>query len=127
MNRTLSEINDRIKKGTVVVATAEELIDIVREKGTKEAARTVDVVTTGTFGPMCSSGIYFNTGHSKPRIKMGGGKVLLNDVPAYTGLAAVDLFLGASALPENDPRNRNHPGAFRYGGAHVIEELVSGK
>lgn len=127
MIRTLAEINDRIKQGKVVVATAEELIEIVQEKGVKEAFRTVDVVTTGTFGPMCSSGMYFNTGHSKPRIKLGGGKVLLNDVPCYTGLAAVDLFLGASALPENDPRNANHPGLFRYGGAHVIEELVSGK
>jgi uncharacterized protein (DUF39 family) len=85
------------------------------------------VVTTGTFGPMCSSGAYLNIGHSKPRIKLGGGKAYLNDVPAYTGLAAVDIFIGANALPDDDPRNKIHPGEFNYGGGHVIEELVAGK
>jgi L-aspartate semialdehyde sulfurtransferase len=30
-------------------------------------------------------------------------------------------------MPDEDPRNRIHPGKFPYGGAHVIEELVAGK
>ena len=125
--KTIAEINERIKKGQAVVFTAEEIIDVVKEKGLQKAAREVDVVTTGTFGPMCSSGAYFNVGHTKPKIKLGGGRVTLNDVPAYTGLAAVDIFLGATAIPDDDPRNRVHPGEFRYGGGHVIEELVAGK
>jgi len=125
--KTITEINERIAKGQAVVVTAEEIIGIVKEKGVPEAAQEVDVVTTGTFGPMCSSGAYFNIGHSKPRIKLGGGRVYLNDVPAYTGLAAVDLFIGSNALPDDDPRNRFHPGEFNYGGGHVIEELVAGK
>ncbi|MCJ7664367.1 MAG: homocysteine biosynthesis protein, partial [Desulfobacterales bacterium] len=78
-------------------------------------------------GPMCSSGMYLNVGHTKPRIKLGGGTCKLNGVPAYCGLAAVDLFLGAAQLPDDDPRNKIHPGAFRYGGAHVIEEFVAGR
>jgi uncharacterized protein (DUF39 family) len=127
MAKTIEEINEKIKKGTAVVVTAEEIISIAREKGTKKAAEEVDVVTTGTFGPMCSSGAYINIGHSKPRIKFGGGRVYLNDVPAYAGLAAVDLFIGASATPDDDPRNKVHPGEFNYGGGHVIEELVAGK
>lgn len=127
MAKTIEEINEKIKKGKVVVFTAEEIIDVGRQKGIKRAAQEVDVVTTGTFGPMCSSGAYFNLGHTKPRIKLGGGKVYLNDVPAYTGLAAVDFFLGATAIPEDDPRNKIYPGRFSYGGGHVIEELVSGK
>ncbi|HJX03087.1 MAG TPA: homocysteine biosynthesis protein, partial [Dehalococcoidia bacterium] len=85
------------------------------------------VVTTGTFGPMCSSGAYLNVGHSNPRIKLGGGRVYLNDIPVYTGLAAVDVYLGATALPDDDPKNRIYPGEFRYGGGHVIEELVAGR
>jgi len=76
---------------------------------------------------MCSSGAYINVGHSKPRIKLGGGRVHLNDVPAYTGLAAVDVIIGATAMPDEDPRNRDHPGSFKYGGGHVIEDLVAGK
>jgi uncharacterized protein (DUF39 family) len=127
MAKTIEEINDKIKKGTAVVVTAEEIIGIARGKGTKKAAQEVDVVTTGTFGPMCSSGAYFNIGHSKPRIKFGGGRAYLNDVPAYAGLAAVDLFIGATATPDDDPRNKVHPGEFNYGGGHVIEELVAGK
>jgi uncharacterized protein (DUF39 family) len=125
--KTIAEINERIREGKAVVVTAEEIIGIAREKGVKKAAQEIDVVTTGTFGTMCSSGAYFNIGHSKPRFKFGGGRAYLNDVPAYTGLAAVDLFLGSNALPDDDPRNRIHPGEFNYGGGHVIEELVAGK
>ena len=127
MAKTLAEINEKIKKGKAVVVTAEEIIDLVDEKGIKKAAQEVDVVTSATFGPMCSSGIYLNTGHSKPKIKLGGGKTYLNEVPVYTGFAAVDIYLGATALPDDDPRNRVHPGEFRYGGGHVIEDLVTGK
>ncbi|MFC1949139.1 homocysteine biosynthesis protein [Chloroflexota bacterium] len=127
MAKTISEINEKIKEGKAVVFTAEEIIGFVKEKGAEQAAREVDVVTTGTFGTMCSSGAYFNIGHTMPRLKLGGGRAYLNDVLAYTGFAAVDLFLGANALPDDDPRNRIHPGEFNYGGGHVIEELVAGK
>jgi uncharacterized protein (DUF39 family) len=125
--KSLAEINEKIKRGKAVVVTAEEIIDLVDEKGIKKAAQEVDVVTSATFGPMCSSGIYLNTGHSKPKIKLGGGRAYLNEVPVYTGFAAVDIYLGATSLPDNDPRNRVHPGEFRYGGGHVIEDLVAGK
>jgi uncharacterized protein (DUF39 family) len=127
MEKTIDEINEKIRQGTVVVVTAEEIIEVVKEKGPKKAAQEVDVVTTGTFGPMCSSGAYLNIGHAKPRIKLGGGTAHLNGVPAYTGLAAVDLYIGANALPDDDSRNRVHPGEFNYGGGHVIEELVARK
>jgi len=127
MAKTIAEINDKIKSGKAVVVTAEEIIGIVKGKGIKQATQDVDVVTTGTFGIMCSSGAYFNIGHTKPRIKLGGGRSCLNDIPAYTGFAAVDLFLGATAIPDDDPKNRIYPGEFNYGGGHVIEELVAGK
>lgn len=127
MNKTIAEINEKIKKGQAVVVNAEEIIDLVAKKGLAQAAKEVDVVTTATFGPMCSSGAYFNFGHSKPKIKAGGGRALLNGVPTYTGWAAVDIYLGATAMPDDDPRNKVHPGEFAYGGAHVIEELLAGK
>jgi uncharacterized protein (DUF39 family) len=125
--KTIAEINEKIKKGQAVVVTAEEILDVAKSKGIQKAAREVDVVTTGTFGPMCSSGVYLNIGHTRPRIKLGGGRVYLNDVPAYTGFAAVDILIGCTAVPDDDPRNRTHPGEFNYGGGHVIEELVAGK
>lgn len=125
VEKSLAEINARIKSGKVVVVTAEEVIPLVREKGVRQAAAEVDVVTTGTFGTMCSSGAYFNFGHTKPRMKMS--KVWLNNVQAYAGLAAVDAFLGATEVPDNDPLNSVYPGEFRYGGGHVIHDLVAGK
>jgi uncharacterized protein (DUF39 family) len=127
MAKTIKEINEKIKSGAVVVVTAEEVIDLVEKHGLAETARKVDVVTTGTFGPMCSSGAYLNIGHAKPKIKLGGGRVTLNGIPAYSGFAAVDIYIGATAMADDDPRNKVYPGEFKYGGAHVIEELVAGK
>jgi uncharacterized protein (DUF39 family) len=124
VQKTYQEINEKIRQRKVVVVTAEEMIDIVERHGEAEAARKVDVVTTGTFGPMCSSGAFLNFGHTSPRLK--AGKVWLNDVPAYGGVAAVDCYIGATEVVEGDPLNSVHPGEFNYGGGHVIEDLVAG-
>lgn len=105
--------------------TAEEIIGLVDRKGAARAAREVDVVTTGTFGAMCSSGAFLNIGHSRPRIKLQ--KAWLNDVEAYCGLAAVDLYIGAAQVARNDPLNMVFPGEFCYGGGHLIQDLVAGK
>ncbi len=123
--KTYDEINDKIRKGEVVVVTAEEMVGIVAEDGPAKAAERVDVVTTGTFGPMCSSGAFLNTGHGTPRMKMSNAT--LNGVPAYAGLAAVDLYIGATEPAQDDPLNNEFPGKFNYGGAHVIADLVAGK
>ena len=123
--RTIQGINRKIKQGKVVVVTAEEMTALVKGKGAAKAAREVDVVTTGTFSPMCSSGAFINFGHTKPAIK--AAKVWLNDVPAYAGIAAVDVYIGATEPTEDDPLNRIHPGQFQYGGGHVIHDLVAGK
>jgi uncharacterized protein (DUF39 family) len=123
--KSYQEINEKILKGQAVVVTAEEMIGIVRKKGPAQAAREVDVVTTGTFSPMCSSGAFINFGHTKPPIK--AAKVWLNDVPTYAGLAAVDIYLGATEPALDDPLNKIRPGSFEYGGGHVIHDLVSGK
>ena len=53
MVKTFEEINEKIKKGKAVVLTAEEIIEHAAEKGVRKTAQEVDVVTTGTFGPMC--------------------------------------------------------------------------
>jgi len=125
INKTYSEINKKIRSGDAVVVTAEEIIDIVREQGPVEAARHVDVVTTGTFAPMCSSGAFINFGHSKPGIK--ASSVTLNNVPAYAGVAAVDCYIGATEPCADDPLNKVYPGEFNYGGGHVIQDLTAGK
>ncbi|MEQ8221041.1 MAG: homocysteine biosynthesis protein [Candidatus Eremiobacterota bacterium] len=117
MAKTFSEINKKIKKGKAVVLTAEEVIKMADEEGISKVAEKVDVVTTGTFGPMCSSGAFLNFGHSDPPVKMS--ELLLNDVPAYGSLAAVDAYIGAPATSRTK--------GLDYGGAHVIEDLIRGK
>lgn len=125
VKRSYDEINEKIKKGNATVVTADEMTSIVSDQGHKEAFKKVDVVTTGTFGAMCSSGAFINIGHTKPKIK--ASKVWFNNVEAYGSLAAVDVYLGATAVQEDDPLNKVHPGKFAYGGGHVIEDLIAGK
>ncbi len=125
IQKTIEEINRKIKDGKVIVVTADEMVEIVKKNGPEQAAADVDVVTTGTFSPMCSSGAFINFGQAKTPIK--ANQVTVNDVPAYAGLAAVDIFLGAAEPAEDDPLNKVHPGQFKYGGGHVIHDLVSGK
>jgi len=116
-SKSYEEINQKIRDGDVVVVTAEEIVELVREKGEGKVAKEVDVVTTGTFGAMCSSGAWLNFGHADPPIKMQ--RIWLNDVEAYTGVAAVDAYIGATQLSETR--------GMEYGGGHVIEDLLRGK
>ncbi len=125
IEKTYEEINARIKAGEAVVVTAEEMVDIVKTDGPEGAAARVDVVTTGTFAPMCSSGMFFNFGQMTPTIK--ASKVWLNKVSAYAGIAAVDAYLGVTEPAEDDPLNKIYPGEFLYGGGHVIEDLLRGR
>jgi len=125
MKKTYEEINDKIGKGKAVVVTAEEMVAVVKDRGVRAAARDVDVVTTGTFGPMCSSGAFINVGHTKPKMKIT--RATIQGVPVFSGLAAVDFYIGATEVAQDDPLNRVFPGEFKYGGGHVIEDLISGK
>ena len=56
--RTYEEINEKIRQGKAVVVTAEEVIDLVEEKGVEKVAQEVDVVTTGTFGVMAHQELF---------------------------------------------------------------------
>lgn len=114
--RTIEEINEKIRNGRAVVLTAEQVSAMGREATPAEVAERVDVVTTGTFGPMCSSGMFINFGHTDPPMRME--RITLNNVPVCAGVAAVDAYIGATetALPHD-----------QYGGAHVIEELIAGR
>jgi L-aspartate semialdehyde sulfurtransferase len=90
---------------------------LVESSGVEVAFKEVDVVTTGTFGAMCSSGAIINLGHSDPPIKIDNAWI--NNVPIAHPGAAVDLYIGATAMSAIQP--------FEYGGGHVIEDLVNGK
>lgn len=126
--RTIAEINDKILRGRVVAQTVEELKAQVAQIGITEAYKKVDVVCTGTFEPMESSGAIINLGHTDPPIKIR--QCWFDDVPAYAGFGAVDLYLGATAIAQtfsdSDLRSDERTNTFR-GGGHVIEDLIAGK
>jgi uncharacterized protein (DUF39 family)/CBS domain-containing protein len=90
---------------------------LVESSGVEVAFKEVDVVTTGTFGAMCSSGAIINVGHSDPPMKID--QAFMNNVPICHPGAAVDLYIGATAMSETQP--------YEYGGGHLIEDLVAGK
>ncbi|MCY1721180.1 homocysteine biosynthesis protein [Prolixibacteraceae bacterium Z1-6] len=114
--KTYEEINRKLKSGEAVVLTAEEVSKMAKEMSPEEIVEKVDVVTTATFGAMCSSGAIINFGHANPPIRME--KIRLNGVPCYEGLAAVDSYIGATACDPDNPK---------YGGAHVIQDLLEGR
>jgi uncharacterized protein (DUF39 family) len=116
ITKSFEEINNKIAKGEAVVLTAEEVSQMGKSHSAEEIAEKVDVVTTATFGPMCSSGMFINVGHANPPIRIESAT--LNGVPVFTGIAAVDLYIGATECHPDDPS---------YGGAHVIEDLIAGK
>ena len=132
--RTIAEINEKISSQRAVVWTVDELKARVASVGVASAAKEVDVITTGTFEPMESSGAIINLGHTDPPIKIRS--CWLDGVPAYAGFGAVDLYLGATQVVDytggdgldiEDSRSRvGSPKEIR-GGAHVIEDLIAGK
>ncbi|GCA76013.1 hypothetical protein MiTe_02851 [Microcystis aeruginosa NIES-2520] len=124
--RTIAEINDKIAKKTAVVWTVEELKSRVTQMGIKEVFSQVDVVCTGTFEPMESSGAIINLGQTDPPIKIR--QCWLDGIPAYAGFGAVDLYLGASAISDLAAKNENLEGENpERGGGHIIEDLIAGK
>jgi uncharacterized protein (DUF39 family) len=125
--RTVAEINDKIRRRCAVVCTVEEVKARVAEVGVIQVAKDVDVITTGTFEPMESSGAIINLGHTDPPIKIR--KCWLDGVPAYAGFGAVDLYLGATQSVDYTGIGEIPDGeeSRERGGGHVIEDLIAGK
>ena len=130
--RTIREINEKILRQQVVVWTVEELKTRVQNSSVEQAFEEVDVICTGTFEPMESSGAIINLGHTDPPIKIR--QCWLEGIPAYAGFGAVDLYLGATAMIDYAVTGEGADGDSRQGtvisergGGHVIEDLIAGK
>ena len=119
MIRTIAEINDKINSQKARVKTVEEVKTLVAQTSIEEVAKEVDVITTGTFEPMESSGAIINLGQTDPPIKIRS--CWLDGVLAYSGFGAVDLYLGATQPTEDGEEIKER------GGGHVIEDLIAGK
>lgn len=124
VQRSIPEINAKIRQGQAQVLTVTEVKQRVAAEGVgaiAAIAATVDVITSGTFEPMESTGAFLNIGHTDPPIKIR--QCWLDDVPAYAGLGAVDIYLGATMVQDSNLEGESE----ERGGGHVIERLIAGQ
>jgi putative methanogenesis marker 16 metalloprotein len=118
--KTQGEINAKIRNGTVLVMTAAEFKQHIRD-GDTMSPDDVDVVTTGTFGVMSGTYAVLNIPVAEKKAFIKADRVWLNGVPAVPGpcpnenLGLVDLIVYGTA----------HANAS-YGGGHLLRDLVAG-
>lgn len=121
--RTIPEIQAKIDAGDAVVLTAAEISAKVRA-GEEIKFEDVDVVTTATRGIMSGTYAVLSFKVSEPDSFVKASRVLLNGVPAVVGpcpnerLGILDLILLGTAHSESDSR---------YGGGHLLRDMVEGK
>lgn len=115
MERTYSEINDKIKSGKAKVHTVAEVKALVKDKGVKYLANNVDVVICASFEMHTNALAYLNFGQTDPLIYFS--EAYINNVEA-TPVGPTDLALSCVVYSRENPE---------YGGAHILEDLVKGK
>lgn len=122
--KSISEINEKLKKGQAVVMTAMDFKKEVRS-GYRFKVSDVDVVTTGTRGTMSGTSAMLVMPMDRNGRSQSIKDLRLNGVPCFP-----------SANPENAPglldvviygtaESTDYTG--RYGGGHVLRDLVEGK
>ncbi|MBE0515933.1 MAG: methanogenesis marker 16 metalloprotein [Methanophagales archaeon] len=120
-NKSIEEINEKIKKGEAVVYTAEEFKEMLRndEPVTMD---NVDVVTCATCGIMSGTAAIMLLPITGRGEFERAERIWLNDVPAFPGpcpnerLGVVDVIVYGTAHANSE-----------YGGGHLFRELVEGK
>jgi len=119
--KTVTEINEKIKKGEAVVLTAEEFKQMVRNEE-PVTAEDIDVVTCATCAIMSGTAAILSIPVAERNEFERADKVWLNGIPAFPGpcpnerLGIVDVFVYGTA-------RANH----EYGGGHLFREIVEGK
>jgi len=123
MARSITEINERIKRRDAIVLTAQEVCDIIKG-GEDLAFEDVDVVTTATRAIMSGTYAVLSFPMADPCSFTRAERAWINGVPASVGpcpnerLGIVDLMVfGTSHSKEK----------FDYGGGHLFRDLVEGK
>lgn len=115
MERTYSEINDKIKTNKAKILTVAEAKGLIKDKGVKHFADNVDAVVCASFEMHTNVLLYLNFGQTDPLIYFSDAYI--NGVPAYP-LGPTDLAVSCVVHSPENPE---------YGGAHVLEDLVKRK
>jgi putative methanogenesis marker 16 metalloprotein len=123
MNRSVEEINEKIKNGQAAVLTAREVRQLL-DSGNQKEVKEVDVVTTGTMGLMSGTYAILSFQICKPGIHRRFDKGTINGVPVHFGpapnesLGIIDVFVFGTQESEENPN---------YGGSFLFRDLVEGK
>ncbi|MCP4022833.1 MAG: methanogenesis marker 16 metalloprotein [Desulfobacteraceae bacterium] len=121
--RTISKIQEKIDRGEVVILTAQEICDRVRNDETIEL-RDVDVVTTATSALMSGTYAVLSFKVAEPDTFTKAEKVWINTVPAQVGpcpnerIGILDLIILGTEQSKIDPG---------YGAGDLFRDLVLGK
>ncbi len=121
--RSIEDINQKIKNGTATILTAKEIQEML-QNGEQVNFEDVDVVTTATKGLMSGTSLLLGFRISEPKIFKKLKSITLNGITAYPGpapnetLGVVDLTIYGTEHSNNNPK---------YGGGHLFRDLVEGK
>jgi len=119
--KTLELIRKRIRDREAVVMTAGELKSRLL-KGESIGVKDVDVVTCGTCGVMSGTFAVLSFPVASPGLFLRASDITMNGVPGMPGpcpnerLGLVDLIVFGTAH-----------GTDRYGGGHLVRDIVGGK
>ncbi|WP_457553917.1 methanogenesis marker 16 metalloprotein [Desulfobacula sp.] len=122
-HRTFSEIQKKIDTGKVVILTAQEICDRVRDGETIELG-DIDVVTTATSALMSGTYAVLSFKVAQPDTFTKAAKVWINNVPAQVGpcpnerIGILDLIVLGTQASKIDPG---------YGAGDLFKDLVMGK
>lgn len=121
--RTIASIQKKLDKGDVVILTAREIGDRVRNGETLELT-DIDVVTTATSALMSGTYAVLSFQVAQPDTFTKAEKVWINSVPAMVGpcpnerIGLLDLIILGTQASISDPR---------YGAGNLFRDLVQGK
>lgn len=122
-SKSIQQINQKLKNGDAVVMTAMEFKNEVRA-GRKFSVSDVDVVTTGTRAVMSgTSAMLVIPLPDKGTRRVD--KMWLNGVPCFPNSGPQDDSGLVDTVIYGTQESRDHQG--RYGGGHVLRDLVEGK
>ena len=122
-NRSISQINQKIKDGEANIYTAEEFKKLIKQ-GDAPSFEEVDVVTAGTCGVMSGTAAILNFIVSRPGEFIRAREVYLNGIPAAPGpcpnewLGSIDAILHGTTHSIDD---------HNYGGGFLLKELLEGR
>ena len=119
--KTISEINEKLKKGEAVIMTAMEFKKEVRN-GYKFKVSDVDVVTTGTRAIMSGTSAMLVVPVAEKGDFERAEKMWLNGVPCWPGSSPVEGSGLVDTVIYGTEESIDHEG--RYGGGHLLRDIV---